>query len=184
MRPKAIILDRDGVINFDSPDYILRPEQWQPIPGSLEAIARLTTAGIPVTIASNQSALGRKMIDQATFEAIHGKMMHAIEVAGGRLAHVAYCPHGPDDDCDCRKPTSGLVTECLEQLGLTGSPEQALMIGDSFRDVQAAHGAGVPAVLVQTGYGDATKILEKARQADPDITAYSDLAAAVDAVLA
>jgi len=183
MRPKAIILDRDGVINFDSPDYILSPEQWQPIPSSLAAIARLTAAGMPVTIASNQSALGRKMIDQATFEAIHAKMMRAIESAGGKLAHVAYCPHGPDDDCNCRKPKSGLVLECLDKLGLANSPDAALMIGDSFRDVQAAHGAGVDAVLVQTGYGDAEKILAKAREADPDIKAFADLASAVDWIL-
>jgi len=183
MRPTAIILDRDGVINFDSPDYILSPDQWQPIPGSLEAIARLTAAGLPVTIASNQSALGRRMIDEATFEAIHAKMTHAIESAGGRLAHVAYCPHGPDDDCNCRKPKPGLVLECLEKLGLSEAPEKALMIGDSFRDVQAAHGAGVDAVLVQTGYGDAEKILSRAREADPGIKAFADLASAVDWIL-
>lgn len=184
MRPLAIILDRDGVINFDSPDYILSPDQWHPIPGSLTAIARLTAAGIPVTIASNQSALGRGMIDQATFEAIHAKMMHAIEQAGGKVAHVAYCPHGPDDDCACRKPKAGLILECLDALAIRSSAHETLMIGDSLRDVEAAHVAGVPAILVQTGYGDAAKILEKAGQIDPGIAAYPDLAAAVDAVLA
>ena len=179
----AIILDRDGVINFDSPDYILSPEQWQPIPGSLEALARLAAADIPVTVASNQSALGRGMIDQATFEAIHTKMMHAIEQVGGAIVHIAYCPHGPEDDCNCRKPKPGLVLECLEKLGMTDSPEQALMIGDSLRDVQAAHAAGVPAWLVQTGYGNAAKILDKARQIDPSIEVFADLASAVDRLL-
>lgn len=182
-KPVAVLLDRDGVINFDSPDYILTPEQWRPIPGSLEAIARLTQAGIRLAIVSNQSALGRGMTDVDTFAAIHEKMMAAIEAAGGRIDHIAYCPHGPEDSCDCRKPLPGMVHESLTVLGLSEHPEQALMIGDSVRDVEAAYAAGVPAVLVQSGYGDAEKILARARSLIPDIKAFADLAAAVDAVL-
>jgi len=181
--PKAVLLDRDGVINFDSPDYILAPDQWQPIPGSLEAIAALTRAGIPVAIVSNQSALGRGMIDDAAFKAIHTKMMLAIEAAGGRIAYVAYCPHGPEEGCDCRKPLPGMVHESLQELGLGRKPQQALMIGDSLRDVQAALAAGVPAMLVQSGYGDAAAILEKARALDASIQAFDNLAAAVDHIL-
>lgn len=180
--PKAVLLDRDGVINFDSPDYILAPDQWKPIPGSLEAIARLTAAGIPVAICSNQSGLGRGMMSPEAFQAIHARMMLAIEEKHGEIAHVAYCPHGPDDDCDCRKPLPGLIEEALASLD--AAPSEALMIGDSTRDVQAAHAAGVNAWLVQSGYGDADSILSKSRELMPDIPAYPDLAAAVDALLA
>ncbi len=184
MLPKAVILDRDGVINFDSPDYILAPDQWRAIPGSLAAIARLNAAGIPVAIASNQSALGRGMVDRATFDVIMDKMMHEIEAAGGRIAHVAICPHAPEDGCDCRKPKPGLIRECLDALGLADAPACALMIGDSLRDVQAALAAGVPAWLVQSGYGDAAAILARARRLAPAIAAFPDLAHAVEALLA
>ena len=182
MIPRAVLLDRDGVINFDSPDYILTPESWRPIPGSLDAIGRLTGAGIPVAIVSNQSALGRGMLDAATFEAIVAKMMRAIEAAGGRIAHLAWCPHAPGDDCACRKPRPGLVMQALEALELPASPE-VWFIGDSLRDVQAALAAGVTPALVQTGYGDAEAILARARELKPDIRAWPDLAAAVDALL-
>jgi len=180
--PKAVLLDRDGVINFDSPDYILAPQQWRTIPGSLEAIAKLTSAGIPVAIISNQSALGRGMLDQETFQAIHAKMMLAIEEAGGEIAHTAYCPHAPEDECDCRKPAPGLIDETLEQLGLTAQTENVVLIGDSVRDVQAAMAAGITPVLVQTGYGDADAIREQARALLPDIAIHPDLATAVDAL--
>ncbi|OIO71586.1 MAG: histidinol phosphate phosphatase [Zetaproteobacteria bacterium CG1_02_53_45] len=184
MIPKAVLLDRDGVINFDSPDYILAPDQWQPIPGSLAAIARLHAAGIAVGIVSNQSGLGRGMMDQQAFNDIHGKMMLAIEQAGGFISHIAYCPHGPDDQCDCRKPEPGMVFDSLAALALSEQPEQVLFIGDSIRDVQAAHAAHVPAMLVQSGYGDADKILQKARVLQPDIEFYADLAEAVVMILA
>lgn len=179
--PKAVLLDRDGVINFDSPDYILSPEEWRPIPGSLEAIGRLTKAGIPVAICSNQSALGRGMMNEETFRAIHAKMMLAIEEKGGEIGHVAYCPHGPDEGCLCRKPMPGLLEEALTTLGVSAS--DALMIGDSAKDVQAAYAVGASAWLVQSGYGDAEKILKKSRDMMPDIAAYPDLASAVDALL-
>jgi len=180
---KAVILDRDGVINFDSPDYILTPEQWQPIPGSLEAVARLSRAGIPVAIASNQSALARGMLDETTFAAIHEKMMAAITAAGGKVACVAYCPHGPDDACMCRKPRPGLILECLQQMGLSDQPESALLIGDSVRDIAAAKSAGVRAMLVQSGYGDAMVIHREADTLQPGIRTEPDLAAAVDVIL-
>ncbi|MFQ5518359.1 MAG: D-glycero-alpha-D-manno-heptose-1,7-bisphosphate 7-phosphatase [Mariprofundus sp.] len=179
-----MLLDRDGVINFDSPDYILAPDQWQPIPGSLEAIARLHQAAIPVAIISNQSGLGRGMMKQDTFNAIHAKMMLAIEQADGFISHVSYCPHGPDDGCACRKPKPGMVVDTLKTLDLSDTPEQALFIGDSIRDVQAACAADVPAMLVQSGYGDADAILEKSRGVQADIVAVADLATAVDNILA
>jgi len=182
-RPKAILLDRDGVINFDSPDYILSPEQWHPIPGSLEAIARLTHVGIPVAIVSNQSGLGRGMMSSQTFQAIHAKMLLCIEDAGGIIAHVSYCPHAPDDACLCRKPLPGMIHESLAALNLSDEPQAALMIGDSFRDVQSAHAAHVPAILVQSGYGDAAAILEKSQHLNPSIQAFKDLTTAIDAIL-
>lgn len=182
-RPEAVLLDRDGVINFDSPDYILSPEAWRPIPGSLEAIASLTRAGIAVAIVSNQSALGRGMLDEATFAAIHAKMMAAIAAAGGRIAHVAYCPHRPEDDCACRKPKPALVFDVLRRLGLADRPQAAVFVGDSLRDVQAALAAGVRPMLVQSGYGDAARIEAAARALAPDVRVFPDLAAAVQALL-
>ncbi len=180
--PKAVLLDRDGVINFDSPDYILAPEQWEAIPGSVEAIAKLTQAGIPVAICSNQSGLGRGMMNEELFHAIHAKMLLAIEEAGGMLTHSAYCPHKPEDHCDCRKPLPGLILEALD--ALDAAPNEAIMIGDSTRDIEAAHAAGVPSILVQSGYGNAEVILQKSIAINPEIEAYPDLAAAVDALLA
>jgi len=179
--PKAVLLDRDGVINFDSPDYILSPKQWRPIPGSLEAIGRLSQAGIAVAICSNQSALGRGMISQETFQALHAKMMLAIEEKGGEIGHAAYCPHKPEEGCACRKPNPGLLEESMAALGMSAA--DVLMIGDSTKDMQAAHAVEVPGWLVQSGYNDADAILEKSRALMPDIKAFPDLAAAVDVLL-
>jgi len=181
--PKAILLDRDGVINFDSPDYILSPEQWNPIPGSLEAIAKLTEAHIPIAIVSNQSAVGRGMIDERILQRIHAKMLLCIEELGGRIDHVAYCIHAPDDHCTCRKPLPGMILESLQALGLTNETEHAYMIGDTLRDLQAAWAANVPAMLVQSGYGNASDILSKARSHKPSTQYFSDLNAAVDSIL-
>ncbi len=180
-RPSAVLLDRDGVINFDSPDYILAADQWRPVPGSLEAIARLTRAGIAVAIVSNQSALGRGTIDQDSFNAIHAKMMLAIEQAGGFITHVAYCPHAPEAQCACRKPKPGMVEDSLNACGVKA--DAAVMIGDSLRDMQAADAAGVEGMLVQSGYGDAESILQSTRQFIPAVRVFDDLAAAVDAIL-
>lgn len=176
--PKAVMLDRDGVINFDSPDYILTPQQWRPIPGSLEAIAALTRAGIFVAIVSNQSALGRGMFDSLTMQAIHEHMIESIQVAGGHIAHTAYCTHAPEAGCDCRKPKPGLITETLDALAIEA--KDALMIGDSIRDIEAALAVGVQPVLVRTGYGDAEAILARCRRLMPDINVYEDLAAVVN----
>ncbi len=180
---RAVLLDRDGVINHDSKNYILTPEQWCPVPGSLEAIARLTREGIPVAICSNQSALGRGYFDASTMQAIHNRMIKAIEAAGGRIAYTAYCPHAPDEDCACRKPLPGLVHEALTHLGLSNLEQDVIFIGDSLRDVQAAVTAGVRPALVQSGHGDDALILREARKLYPLIRAYPNLAAAVDDIL-
>ncbi len=179
--PQAVLLDRDGVINADSPNYILTPEQWQPIPGSLEAIARLHQAGIAIAVVSNQSARGRGMLDAVTFTAIHDKMLRAISSAGGALQHTAYCPHAPAANCDCRKPRPGLVKQALHACCVRA--EQAVMIGDSLRDVQAALAAGVRPILVESGYTDATAVAKEARALCPGLEVYPDLAAAVACLL-
>ncbi len=180
---KLVLLDRDGVINYDSPDYILSPEQWKPIPGSLEAIASLKAAGIKVAVCSNQSALGRGMIDQAMFERIQQKMVEATQQAGGDFDYIAYCPHGPDGGCECRKPKPGMLLEVIKAIGASIDRDEIVMIGDSLRDIEAAETAGVKAILVASGYGDAASTYQKAKMVQPDIQLYEDLASCMDAIL-
>jgi len=176
----TVLLDRDGVINFDSPEYILSPQAWQPIAGSLQAIASLTKSGIKIGICSNQSALGRGMFQAKDLRAIHKKMLSAIQKYGGHIAHTAYCPHAPNDACLCRKPLPGLLLETLKSLH--SDAKKSVMIGDSLRDVQAALAANVEPILVQSGYGDAINIAAKARVLHPNIAIYPNLANAVEAL--
>ena len=177
MRPGCVLLDRDGVINEDTDSYILSVEAWRPIAGSLEAIARLTDAGIPVAVCTNQSAIARGMLSNEGLAAIHHHMRATVAGIGGALAGIFFCPHGPDAGCDCRKPAPGLINEALRQL--VCQPADAVMIGDSRRDIDAASRAGVPAWMVRTGNGRHTE----SQQFD-HIPVYDDLAAAVDALLA
>ena len=151
---KLIILDRDGVINYDSDQYIKSPDEWRPIPGSLEAIARLNHAGFRVVVATNQSGLGRGLFDMATMIAINEKLHKAVAHVGGRIDAVFYCPHAADSDCDCRKPKPGLLQEIGQRFGveLTGVP----CIGDSLRDLQAAEAVGAQPILVLSGKGEKT----------------------------
>lgn len=179
---KLVLLDRDGVINYDSPDYILSPEQWQAIPGSLEAIARLNAAGMKVAVCSNQSALGRGMMTHDVFVAIQDKMIAETHQVGGSFDYIAYCPHGPNDGCACRKPKAGMVFEIMDALDMHDK-EAVLMIGDSLRDIEAAHRAGIQGMLVSSGYGDADVIHDKAKDLIPDMMIEPNLAAAVDALL-
>lgn len=148
---KLVILDRDGVINFESDNYIRSPEEWIPIPGSLEAIARLSQQGFKVVVATNQSGLGRGYYDERTLARIHDKMTNAIGDAGGRLAGIFYCPHTPDQNCVCRKPKPGLITQIGHQLQL--DTRKAPFVGDSIRDLEAARAGGCIPVLVKTGNG-------------------------------
>jgi D-glycero-D-manno-heptose 1,7-bisphosphate phosphatase len=149
-----VLLDRDGVINEDSDTYIKSPEEWVPIPGSLEAIAALQAGGFRVAVLTNQSGVARGLLDLQTLEAIHGKMRNLVEAAGGRIEHVFFCPHGPEDGCRCRKPNIGLFEQFAEQSGasLRGIPA----IGDSLRDLQAAQAVGADPILVETGKGEKT----------------------------
>jgi D-glycero-D-manno-heptose 1,7-bisphosphate phosphatase len=157
---KLVILDRDGVINEDSPDFIKSAAEWKPLPGSLEGIAQLTGAGFSVVVATNQSGIGRGLLDEATLTAIHRKMQTAVTAAGGHIEAIHYCPHRPEDDCDCRKPKAGLLREIAARFrtSLHGVP----VIGDSYRDIQAARKVGARPILVLTGSGRATlRALEK-----------------------
>jgi D-glycero-D-manno-heptose 1,7-bisphosphate phosphatase len=148
---KLVILDRDGVINHDSAQFIKSPDEWRPIPGSLEAIARLTQAGYHVVVATNQSGLGRGLFDMATLNAIHEKMHRAVVQAGGRIDAIFYCPHTADSTCECRKPRPGMLKEIALRfhVALEGTPA----IGDGLRDLQAAASVGAQPMLVLTGKG-------------------------------
>jgi D-glycero-D-manno-heptose 1,7-bisphosphate phosphatase len=151
---KLIVLDRDGVINHDSEQFIKSPDEWRPIPGSLEAIARLHHAGFRVVVATNQSGVGRGLYDMATLNAIHEKMHKAVAQAGGRLDAVFFCPHTADARCECRKPRAGM----LQEIGVRFSVDMAGVpcVGDGLRDLQAADTVGAQPMLVLTGKGERT----------------------------
>jgi len=176
---KLVILDRDGVINVDSDQFIKNPEEWKPIPGSLEAIARLSHSGFHVVVATNQSGVGRGLFDMAMLNAIHDKMYRALGQYGGRIDAVFYCPCAADHNCDCRKPKPGMFHEIAQRFGmeLAGVPS----VGDSLRDLQAAHAAGAQPILVRTGKGRKT---EAAGNLPPGTQVFADLAEAVRTIAA
>ena len=184
MTVSLVILDRDGVINHDSDDYIKSPDEWQPLPGSLEAIARLCRADYTVVVATNQAGVGRGLFSQEMLIRIHRKMASSIRDKGGRLDSVFFCPHSPAEQCGCRKPKPGMLLEISDRLGigLSGVP----VVGDSLRDLEAAEAAGAMPVLVKTGRGRLTQ--EKLSKGELSHTlgqtlVYADLAAFTDAVL-
>jgi D-glycero-D-manno-heptose 1,7-bisphosphate phosphatase len=176
---KLVILDRDGVINEDSDAFIKTPDEWQAIPGSLEAITRLTNAGYRVVVLSNQSGLARGLFTIEDLNRIHNKMHSAVNALGGNIEAVFFCPHGPDDGCHCRKPATGLFQLLAERMGinLEGIPA----IGDSYRDIVAARDAGAMPILVKTGKGSRT--LEVNKKELKKVPIFEDLAAAVDDLL-
>lgn len=149
MHSKLIILDRDGTINRDSDDYIKSPDEWFPLPGAIEAIARLCQAGWHIAIASNQSGLGRGLFDLATLNQMHEKMNKLLAAAGGRVDAIFFCPHLPQDQCQCRKPLPGLFEQIGERFGVPLHLVHA--VGDSLRDAQAAASVGCQTHLVRTG---------------------------------
>ncbi len=173
-----IILDRDGVINHDSDQFIKSPAEWEPIEGSLEAIAKLSQAGYRIVVITNQSGVARGLFDVDTLGRIHSKMRRMVSQLGGKLEAILYCPHGPDDDCNCRKPLDGAFKELAHRLriDLKGVP----VVGDSLRDIQAAQSMGAQPILVKTGKGERTL-------ADPalpeDTPVYDDLSAVVKDLL-
>jgi D-glycero-D-manno-heptose 1,7-bisphosphate phosphatase len=151
---RLIVLDRDGVINHDSDEFIKSPDEWRPIPGSLEAIARLNHAGYRVVVTTNQSGVGRGLLDFATLNAIHDTMHRALAQAGGRVDAIFYCPHTADSRCECRKPKAGM----LREVGVRFNVDMAGIpcVGDGLRDLQAADTVGAQPMLVLTGKGEKT----------------------------
>lgn len=175
---RLVVLDRDGVINRESAAFIKTADEWLPLPGSLEAIAALTRAGFTVVVASNQSGVGRGLISPGALQEIHARMRKAVEQAGGKLAGIFFCPHLPEDNCDCRKPKPGLLLQIEAQFGcsLKGRP----VIGDSARDLEAAQATGARAILVRTGNGVAA---EAGLGGDHPLEVFDDLAAAASALI-
>lgn len=149
-----VVLDRDGVINEDSDAFIKNPSEWKPLPRSLEAIALLTAAGFRVAVLTNQSGIARGLFDLPALNGIHEKMRTAVVAAGGSIEAILFCPHGPDDHCDCRKPKPGLFRRLAREYAapLAGMPA----VGDSLRDLLAAEAVGAAPILVRTGKGEAT----------------------------
>jgi D-glycero-D-manno-heptose 1,7-bisphosphate phosphatase len=175
---RLVILDRDGVINEDSDAYIKSPEEWVPIPGSLEAIARLNRADYRVVVATNQSGVARGLFTMDTLNRIHEKMHRALAELGGNVDAIFFCPHAPDDHCDCRKPKPGLFQEIGQRLGV--SLDNVPAIGDSLRDLQAALAVGALPLLVLTGKG---AITQATLAGVLDVPVFENLAAAVDALV-
>ncbi len=175
---KLIILDRDGVINEDSDSFIKTPDEWVELPGSLEAIARLTKAGYKIVVATNQSGLGRGLFDIMTLNAIHQKMQNAVKAAGGSIEAVFFCPHTASDNCDCRKPRQGMFSTIAERFET--KLDDVPSVGDSLRDLQAAFLAGCTPVLVLTGKGKQT--LENGGL-PPKTVLFDNLSAVVDHLL-
>jgi len=151
---KFVILDRDGVINFDSDNYIKSPDEWIPIPGSLDAIALLTKAGYPIVIATNQSGVNRGLYSLDTLQLIHRKMLNAIQSVGGKIEKIYFCPHRPDENCACRKPQPGMLQAILRDFNLKS--DEVIYIGDSFKDWEVAQTIGCEFILVRTGNGEKT----------------------------
>jgi len=166
-----IILDRDGVINVESRQYIKTVDEWIPLPGSLEAIAKLHQAGFVISVATNQSGLTRGLFDEAILSDIHTKMLNTVDAAGGKIDSVFYCPHHPDDRCECRKPKPGLLKQIAKHYEI--DLKNVMMVGDSLRDLQAGVSAGAKPVLVKTGNGG--EQLAKVKASIDDVLVFDDL---------
>ncbi len=171
---KLVILDRDGVINFDSDQYIKTPSEWKPIPQSLEAIARLNHMGYRVVVATNQSGVGRGLFDMSTLNAINDKMYRALANVGGRIDALFFCPHTNENNCDCRKPKAGMLLNIAERFNV--NLESVPFIGDSLKDLMAAATVGAQPILVRTGKGNSTS---KSPDLPDNIVQFDDLNEAV-----
>lgn len=161
--PKLMILGRDGILNVFREDHVKAPEEWQPIEGALEAVAKLNQAGWHAVVATNQSGIGRGLVEMAQLNAIHRRMMQLLAAKGGRIDAVFICPHAPEDDCTCRKPRPGLMQQVAERYGiddLSGVP----MVCDTARDVQAALAAGCEPHVLRTGRAASMSEAELAAQ--------------------
>lgn len=181
---KLIILDRDGVINQDSDEYIKSPDEFIPIPGSLEAIAKLDHAGYTVMVATNQSGLARGLFQIEDLNNMHEKLRRLLSGFGGRISGIVFCPHGPDDNCDCRKPKTGMLKEIAQRCdtSLEGVP----VVGDSLRDLQSALEVGAQPILVKTGKGERTITAIAEMDEAPELSSvpvYDSLSDYVDTLL-
>jgi len=176
---RLVVLDRDGVINRDSRDFVKSVDEWVPLPGSIDAIATLSRAGFTVAVASNQSGLARGLFDRNALNAMHRKLRRLVSAAGGHIDRIVVCPHGPDDGCRCRKPKPGLLNRLGRhyKIGLDGVP----VIGDSLRDLEAATACGARPILVRTGNGRKTEAAIERGHVTTEV--FDDLAAAATALL-
>ncbi|MBA3479228.1 MAG: D-glycero-beta-D-manno-heptose 1,7-bisphosphate 7-phosphatase [Lautropia sp.] len=175
---KLVILDREGVLNRVVEGYVLKPEQWEPLPGSLDAVARLHHGGFRVAVATNQAALSRGLFDMAMLNAIHQRMCRMVEAAGGKIDAVAICPHSPEQDCSCRKPRPGMLLELMDRFGAV--PARTTMVGDTPADVHAGLAAGCRTWLVRSGHGQA---MLDGGQLPPHVGVCDDLSGVADQLL-
>ncbi|MFN0186780.1 MAG: D-glycero-beta-D-manno-heptose 1,7-bisphosphate 7-phosphatase [Aquabacterium sp.] len=180
---KLVILGRDGILNRYRDDHVKSPQEWEPLPGALEAVARLNHAGWHAVVATNQSGIGRGMIDMAAVNAVHGQMMKRLWAVGGRIDAVFFCPHAPEEHCLCRKPLPGLMREIAARYGVSLS--QVPMVADTVRDLTAARSAGCEPHFIRTGR--ASNLSDQDAQAlaseVPGSTVHADLAAFADHML-
>lgn len=179
---RLVVIDRDGTLNRDPEDFLHGPDDWEPLPGALEAVARLNEAGWRVVVASNQSGLGRGLFDVDTLNAVHARMHRALAQAGGRIDAVFFCPHAPEDDCDCRKPAPGLFLQIAARYGV--APAQLVAVGDSVRDACAGVAAGCDTHLVLTGQSAAHRDGSRPPDLPGGVTVHDDLLAFADALIA
>ena len=179
---KLVILDRDGTINLDSDEYVKSPEEWIPIPGALEGIARLNHAGWHVVVATNQSGLGRGLYDIEALNAMHAKMHKALAAVGGRIDAVFYCPHTPDEGCRCRKPAPGLFEQIGERFGV--DLRTVPVVGDTLRDLEAGVVVGCQPHLVLTGKAGPLRDQPLPPDYPPNTTVHDDLGAFADWLIA
>ena len=184
-RSRLVLLDRDGVINYDCANYIKSPSEWQPIPGALKAIARLNNAGIDTALCSNQAGISRGKLSARDLAAIHRRFSLELAAVNGRIRLWRYCPHLPDTNCACRKPNDAMLTDCMSELG--ASPNTVTFIGDSLKDMQAAQRAGCQPLLVRTQGKGSSMAQQQKLEASAISMGVSeivdDLKSAVDRVL-
>ena len=180
---RLVILGRDGILNVYREDHVKSPDEWEPIPGALEAVARLNHAGWHTVVATNQAGIGRGMIDMASINTVHQRMMQRLAEVGGRVDAVFFCPHTPEDNCECRKPKPGLMKQIAQRYGI--EPRTVPMVGDTLRDLQAARAAGCEPHLVRTGRAAAltdAQVVEIVQQV-PMTEVHDDLSDFVDFLL-
>jgi D-glycero-D-manno-heptose 1,7-bisphosphate phosphatase len=180
---RLVILGRDGILNVYREDHVKSPDEWEPIPNALEAVARLNHAGWHTVVATNQAGIGRGMIDMSSINAVHQRMMQRLAEVGGRLDAVFFCPHTPEDNCDCRKPKPGLMKQIAQRYGI--ELRTVPMVADTLRDLLAARAAGCEPHLVRTGRAAAltdAQVVEMVQQV-PMTEVHDDLSDFVDFIL-